>query len=208
MKKCNISPVASPVRKAEKQKRSYYYQDTNLEDIIENIDSQEQLKKQIALIDSEIESVGKVCDQRKKDSEQAYLQSIAEERRELDLNIMESLSKLEELLNQYKIAKKTDYQSIYKSITTKLKKVTKEINDNSKNLIKGQEKVKILEEENIFYSNQLNYSKDMNIYLRHKLSLLSSSYRKKNTEHSLGNSESNIGNNNIIRNSTTLPNSL
>ena len=45
MKKCNISPVASPVRKAEKQKRSYYYQDTNLEDIIENIDNQEQLKK-------------------------------------------------------------------------------------------------------------------------------------------------------------------
>ena len=78
MKKCNISPVASPVRKAEKQKRSYDYQNTNLEDIIENIDSQEQLKKQIALIDSEIESVGKVCDQRKKDSEQAYLQSIAE----------------------------------------------------------------------------------------------------------------------------------
>ena len=207
MKKCNISPVASPVRKAEKQKRSYYYQDTNLEDIIENIDSQEQLKKQIASIDSEIESVGKVCDQRKKDSEKAYFQNIAEERKELDLNIMESLSKLEELLNQYKIAKETDYQTIYKSITTKLKKVTKEINDCSKNLIKGQEKVKILEEENIFYSNQLNYAQDMNIYLRYKLSLLSSSYKKKNTEHSLGNSESNIGNN-IISNSTNLPNSL
>ena len=120
---------------------------------------------------------------------------------------MESLSKLEELLNQYKIAKETDYQTIYKSITTKLKKVTKEINDCSKNLIKGQEKVKILEEENIFYSNQLNYAKDMNIYLRYKLSLLSSSYKKKNTEHSLGNSESNIGNN-TISNSTNLPNSL
>ena len=114
MKKCNISPVASPVRKAEKQKRSYYYQDTNLEDIIENIDSQEQLKKQIASIDSEIESVGKVCEQRKKDSEKAYFQNIAEERKELDLNIMESLSKLEEPLNQYKIAKETDYQTIYK----------------------------------------------------------------------------------------------
>ena len=85
MKKCNISPVASPVRKAEKQKRSYYYQDTNLEDIIENIDSQEQLKKQIASIDSEIESVGKLCDQRKKDSEKAYFQNIAEERKELDI---------------------------------------------------------------------------------------------------------------------------
>ena len=165
------------------------------------------MKKQIASIDSEIESVGKVCDQRKKDSEKAYFQNIAEERKELDLNIMESLSKLEELLNQYKIAKETDYQTIIKSITTKLKKVTKEINDCSKNLIKGQEKIKILEEENIFYSNQLNYAKDMNIYLRYKLSLLSSSYKKKNTEHSLGNSESNIGNN-TISNSTNLPNSL
>ena len=56
MKKCNISPVASPERKAEKQKRPHHYQDTNLEDVIENIDSQEQLKKQIASI--EFESVG------------------------------------------------------------------------------------------------------------------------------------------------------
>ena len=150
MKKCNISPVASPERKAEKQKRPHHYQDTNLEDVIENIDSQEQLKKQIASI--EFESVGKVCDQRKKDSEKAFLQSIAEERKELDQNIMESLSKLEELLNQYKIAKKTDYKTIYKTLTTKLKIITKEINDSSMVLIKGQEKKKILEGENIFYS--------------------------------------------------------
>ena len=202
-----VALIASPSRYQKKTKASYYYQDIALDDVVDNLDSQQQIKKQIALIDNEIENIGKVCDKRKIESEKAYKQSIEEERKELDAKIMESLNRLEELLNQYKIAKETDYKSIYKGISVKLKKISKEIEQKSKVLLKHQEKQKILDEENVFYTEQLNYAKDMNLYLKHKIQslLISSQKKNENVNTSVGEI---VTSNNIVTNQSTSPISI
>lgn len=168
---CSISPLSSPVRQAKRlqERRKYYYKDTNIDDVVDNLDSQEQIKKQIALIEEEIENVGKVCDTRQINSEKEFSDKIEEERKELDHQIMKSLETLEELLNQYKIAKETDYKSIYKNITQNLKKISKEINDQGKILFQNQNKKQILEEEDVFLTNELEYAREMNLYLNYKI---------------------------------------
>lgn len=203
-----VALIASPSRLAKKTKASYYYKDIGLDDVVDNLDSQQQIKKQIASIENEIENIGKVCDKRKIESEKAYQQSIDEERKELDAKIIESLNRLEELLNQYKIAKETDYKSIYKGISVKLKKISKEIEQKSKILIKHQEKKKILDEENVFYSEQLDYAKDMNMYLKHKIqSMLVAAKKNENVNTSSGEIAT-TNSNNIATNQSTSPVSI
>ena len=202
-----VALIASPSRLPKKTKASYYYHDIALDDVVDNLDSQQQIKKQIASIENEIENIGKVCDRRKIESEKAYQQSIDEERKELDGKIIESLNRLEELLNQYKIAKETDYKSIYKGISVKLKKISKEIEQKSNILLKYQEKKKILDEDNVFYSEQLDYAKDMNMYLKHKIQTMLTSKKNENVNTSSG--EIVTSNSNIIAtNQSTSPVSI
>ena len=90
---CSISRLSSPVRQAKRlqERRKYYYKDTNIDDVVDNLDSQEQIKKQIALIEEEIENAGKVCDRRQINSEKEFSDKIEEERKELDHQIMKAL---------------------------------------------------------------------------------------------------------------------
>lgn len=208
---CSISRLSSPVRQAKRlqERRKYYYKDTNIDDVVDNLDSQEQIKKQIALIEEEIENVGKVCDRRQINSEKEFSDKIEEERKELDHQIMKSLETLEELLNQYKIAKETDYKSIYKNITQNLKKISKEINDQGKILFQNQNKKQILEEEDVFLTNELEYAREMNLYLNYKIKNfnLSPPVPKNSNTNTLSDKES--PNKNVVTtNNSTSPTSI
>lgn len=207
---CGISPLSSPVRQAKRlqERRKYYYKDTNIDDVVDNLDSQEQIKKQIALIEEEIENVGKVCDRRQVNSEKEFSDKIEEERKELNHQIMQSLETLEELLNQYKIAKETDYKSIYKNITQNLKKISKEINDQGKILLQNQNKKQLLEEEDFFLTNELEYAKEMNLYLNYKIKNFNFSPSVPKNSNLITISDKESPNKNIVTTNTTSPTTI
>ena len=154
------------------QKKIYYYKNTNLDDIITEPATLDAINKKIKLIYSQIETVGKKCEERLIESEKEYELFLEKERIELDREISKHLDKMEELLNEYKQRNEINYAGIYKSLTKEVFQLQKEFELSTINIKKHLNKVKSYEEDIEFISKEINYSKDIRKFLQNKIDVL------------------------------------
>lgn len=131
-----------------------------------------ELKGKLYSISDEIESIGKICDKRHK-----YL---LEEYKSVLINSREKLDKqTDQVMNDLKLAiqkKKTETVPRFKNdlieIQRKVQSLAKDLKAKEKELIKRHYDVSVLQEDEMFYSNQLSVAEELNMYLNYKQEMI------------------------------------
>ena len=159
----------SPQRQQKKQ--TYYYKDTDIDDFVD-LETLSKIKKHLSEIDSQISTIGTICDKKYDNSTAEYEAILDKERQEIDAQMANTLKQLEELLLWYKKSKETNYKAIYQRITNKLKKVANDIKLQTAMLMRKENTTNEYKEDEQFLTKELNYAKEMNEYLKYKLNMI------------------------------------
>ena len=159
----------SPFRQQKQQ--TYYYKDTDIDDFVD-LETLSKIKKHLAEINSQINTIGSICDKKYDTSTAEYEAILDKERQEIDAQMANTLKQLEELLLWYKKSKETNYKAIYQRITNKLKKVANDIKLQTAMLMRKENTTNEYKEDEQFLTKELNYAKEMNEYLKYKLNII------------------------------------
>ena len=159
----------SPFRQQKQQ--TYYYKDTDIDDFVD-LETLSKIKKHLAEINSQINTIGSICDKKYDTSTAEYEAILDKERQEIDAQMATTLKQLEELLLWYKKSKETNYKAIYQRITNKLKKVANDIKLQTAMLMRKENTTNEYKEDEQFLTKELNYAKEMNEYLKYKLNII------------------------------------
>ena len=174
------SQVEMPIHK-----KIYYYKNTSLDEFITEPATLDEINKKIKSIYSQIETVGKKCEERLHETEREYEVLLEKERIELDREISNHLDKMEELLNEYKQRNEINYTGIYKSLTKEVFQLQKEFELSNIKIKKHLNKVKEYEEDIEFISKEINYSKDVKKFLQNKIDVLIGSPSRNNNNNTI-----------------------
>ena len=147
-----------------------------------DVQMQESIKKQLEGIDNEVENLGKVCDNLYQKSYNEYKNILDKEREELDNNVKKYISDLKDNLIDLRTKINYDYKGKFKEINSKLNILIDEIKKSTKKNLEIQFKKEELNEDSIFYEKQIDYMKDLNIYLKYKLKLFLGDIQEKEKE--------------------------
>lgn len=164
-KPLNLSP------QRQQKKTTYYYKDTDIDDFVD-LETLSKIKKHLSEIDSQISTIGTICDKKYDSSTAEYEAILDKERQEIDAQMANTLKQLEELLLWYKKSKETNYKAIYQRITNKLKKVANDIKLQTAMLMRKENTTNEYKEDEQFLTKELNYAKEMNEYLKYKLNMI------------------------------------
>ena len=149
-----------------------FHQDVEIDKYVD-VQMNEKIKDQLKEIDDQIEELGKVCDNQYKKSYNMLKNILDKESSKIDTNIKGYISNLREQLVSFKTRLNYDYKGKYKEITKKLEATVQKLKKNNEEKKNLENKYNLLNEDEQFYERQLDNLKDMNIYLKYKLKLLS-----------------------------------
>ena len=165
-------PQRNNLRKNNSQPTLIKYQnklendnEMNIDNLID-VELKEKLHSQIDQINNQIETIGLICDKRKRSSFDICKSYILSERKKLNHFLEESLENLKKDVQNYKNKYNIDYSSHLNELKKKVKILDNNYTKDKNYLKKIKEKNRILHEDEFFYDREYENMENLNQYLK------------------------------------------